>query len=167
MALSAKVKLVSATRQPRRGGGEVLCGSDIGHRREIDAEAERDPDGDPDSGRGSRNATYEVRQKEALDWPLATASVATGDERHVRLERQIVLGHVAATPWDVSSAAESLIGKPVNVGEDAAGGRPGRRGRRETAERQRYKVQLAKVAVKRALLAASGQPGTMRGGTKG
>ena len=25
---------------------------------------------------GLRNATYEVRQKDALDWPLATASVA-------------------------------------------------------------------------------------------
>ena len=25
---------------------------------------------------GTKNATYEVRQKEALDWPLATASVA-------------------------------------------------------------------------------------------
>ena len=45
------------------------------------------------------NATYEVRQKEALDWPLATASVVLNMAGDSVSSARIVLGHVAPTPW--------------------------------------------------------------------
>ena len=105
---------------------------------------------------GVRSATYEVRQKEALDWPLAAASVAlTLDEGKKVKAARIALGHVAPTPWLAAEAAESLIGK--TIGEDVAA----EAGKIAVAHakplsRNAYKVQLAKVAVKRAILQAAG-----------
>jgi xanthine dehydrogenase YagS FAD-binding subunit len=104
----------------------------------------------------ARNATYEVRQKEALDWPLAAASVALRMKGSSVASARIVLGHVAPTPWVASQAAQALAGKTITdqVAEEAgkaavAGATP--------LSQNAYKVQLAKVAVKRALLAARGR----------
>lgn len=101
-----------------------------------------------------RNTTYEVRQREFLDWPLATASVALElGEGKVR-RASIVLGHVAPVPWQARAAAALLEGKVLTedlaaqAGEQAvAAAKP--------LSKNRYKVQLARVAVKRALLAAA------------
>ena len=104
---------------------------------------------------GVRSATYEVRQKEALDWPLAAAAVAlTMDGKTVKSAR-IALGHVAPTPVLAEAAAASLVGKTIS--EDAAAAA----GKLATANatplsRNAYKVQLASVAVKRAILQAAG-----------
>jgi len=102
-----------------------------------------------------RNATYEVRQKEALDWPLATASVALRMKGSSVASARIVLGHVAPTPWVAAGAEKFLAGKSLtqDVAEEA--------GKAAAADAKplsgnAYKVQLAKVAVKRALLAAAG-----------
>ncbi len=104
---------------------------------------------------GVKNATYEVRQKEALDWPLATASVALTLKGGQVASARIVMGHVGPTPVVASQAARLLAGKAVNeaVAEQAAkaavaGAKP--------LSQNAYKVQLARVAVKRALLAAAG-----------
>jgi xanthine dehydrogenase YagS FAD-binding subunit len=103
----------------------------------------------------TRNATYEVRQKEALDWPLATASVALKMGGGKVSSARVVLGHVAPTPWLSSRAAEALAGKAITreVAEEAAG-----KALEEATplSQNRYKVQLARVAIKRALLAAAG-----------
>ena len=102
-----------------------------------------------------RNATYEVRQREALDWPLATASVALRMKGSSVASARIVLGHVAPTPWVAAGAEKFLAGKSLtqDVAEEA--------GKAAAADAKplsgnAYKVQLAKVAVKRALLAAAG-----------
>jgi xanthine dehydrogenase YagS FAD-binding subunit len=104
---------------------------------------------------GVKNATYEVRQKEALDWPLATASVALTMKGNQVASARIVMGHVGPTPVVASQAAKLLAGKAINesVAEQAAkaavaGAKP--------LSQNAYKVQLARVAVKRALLAAAG-----------
>ena len=105
---------------------------------------------------GTKNATYEVRQKEALDWPLATASVAlTMDGGNVKSAR-IVLGHVAPTPWVAADASQQLAGKAIDeqTAEQAGAAAVSTA---SPLSGNRYKVQLAKVAVKRALLAASGK----------
>ncbi len=102
-----------------------------------------------------RNATYEVRQREVLDWPLATASVVLRMKGSSVVSARIVLGHVAPTPWVAGEAAKFLAGKSLNpeVAEEA--------GKTAVASAKplsgnAYKVQLAKVAVKRALMAAAG-----------
>lgn len=110
----------------------------------------------PAAARNRRNATYEVRQRELLDWPLATASVALDLNGSTVRQARIVLGHVAPVPWRSVEAERALGGQPVNeqtatrAGETAVGGaRP--------LSGNAYKVQLARVAVKRALLAAAGR----------
>jgi xanthine dehydrogenase YagS FAD-binding subunit len=106
---------------------------------------------------GLKNATYEVRQREALDWPLATASVALRLEGggNVR-EARIVLGHVAPVPWVAEDAAKSLIGQPLDAPTAEKAGAAAVAGAQPLSQNG-YKVQLAKVAVKRALLAAAGK----------
>src|ERR1700682_2471001 len=102
---------------------------------------------------GTKNATYEVRQKEALDWPLAAASVALKMKGSTVSSARIVLGHVAPTPWAATQAEQSLAGKaltPKSADEAAkaavADAKP--------LSQNGYKVQLTRVAVKRALLEA-------------
>jgi len=101
-----------------------------------------------------RNATYEVRQKEALDWPLATASVVLDMSGNIVESAGIVMGHVAPVPWRSTAAAQFLIGKTVSeevaqkAGEIAVSDA-------KALSRNGYKIQLAKVAVKRAILEAA------------
>ena len=57
-----------------------------------------------------RTSTYEVRQKEALDWPLATASVSLHMNGASVEHARIVLGHVAPTPWTAAQAEKAIAG---------------------------------------------------------
>jgi xanthine dehydrogenase YagS FAD-binding subunit len=102
------------------------------------------------------SATYEVRQREAMDWPLATASVVVALSSGKVDHASIVLGHVAPIPWQAQEAAEWLVGKPLNEETAAKAGEAAVRGAKPLSQNG-YKVQLAKVAVKRALLAAAGK----------
>jgi xanthine dehydrogenase YagS FAD-binding subunit len=101
------------------------------------------------------NATYEVRQRQGLDWPLVTAAVAWPGKT-AGGTTEIVLGHVAPVPWRVPKAAALLTGQTINeelaalVGEAAAEGA-------KPLSKNGYKVQLVKTAVKRAILAAAGK----------
>lgn len=102
---------------------------------------------------GVRNATYEVRQKEALDWPLAAASVALRMKGHAVASARIVLGHVAPVPWIATAAEKELAGKVVNAAVAEAAGKAAVEGATPLSGNA-YKVQLTRVAVKRALLEA-------------
>jgi xanthine dehydrogenase YagS FAD-binding subunit len=100
------------------------------------------------------NATYKVRQRSGLDWPLVTASVAFESPAAAR-RAAVVLGHVAPKPWPAPKAAAVLEGKPIDealatkAGEAAAEGATPLSG-------NAYKVQLVKTAVRRAVLIAAG-----------
>ena len=107
----------------------------------------------PTSSRGLRSATYEVRHKTALDWPLAAAAVAVKLEGGKVSAGKIVLGHVAPIPWQAHEAAKELTGKAINENVAASAGEAAVRGAKPLSQNA-YKVKLAKVAVKRALLAA-------------
>ncbi len=107
----------------------------------------------PAESKGLRTATYEVRQKEALDWPLATASVALRMNGNTVKGAQIVLGHVAPVPWRAMDAELSLVGQSITETTAAKAGEAAVRSARPLSG-NKYKVQLARVAVKRALLAA-------------
>ena len=105
---------------------------------------------------GIRNATYEVRQKESLDWPLAAASVAiTPDANKTVKAARIVLGHVAPVPWFAKEASEFLAGKTINEDVAAEAGKIAVANAKPMSGNA-YKVQLARVAVKRAILQAAG-----------
>ncbi|MHB8734926.1 MAG: FAD binding domain-containing protein [Terriglobales bacterium] len=110
----------------------------------------------PAPAAGSHQAVYEVRQKEALDWPLAAAAVHVHLAGNKVTAARIVLGHVAPTPWRAEAAEQMLVGKAVNEDVATAVGRAAVMGA-SPLSRNAYKVQLARVAVKRALLRATGQ----------
>jgi xanthine dehydrogenase YagS FAD-binding subunit len=102
-----------------------------------------------------RSATYEVRFKQSHDWPLASASVALAVQgQNIRAAR-IVMGAVAPVPWRAVGAEKVLIGKRLTeqVAMEAAdaavaGAKP--------MTQNAYKVQIARTAVKRAILKAAG-----------
>lgn len=104
---------------------------------------------------GRKLASYEVRQRETLDWSLATASVALQMDGPKVAKASVVLGQVAPIPWVSKDAAAVLEGQALDrelarkAGEAAVDGA-------KPLSRNRYKVQLARVAVQRALLAAAG-----------
>jgi xanthine dehydrogenase YagS FAD-binding subunit len=107
------------------------------------------------SARGLKNATYEVRQKQALDWPLVAASVALKMKGNSVESAMVVLGHVAPTPHVASAAAAMLAGKSITEDVATQAGAAAAQGATPLSGNA-YKVDLVKVAVKRALLAAVG-----------
>jgi xanthine dehydrogenase YagS FAD-binding subunit len=110
----------------------------------------------PSAAVSQKNATYEIREKQALDWPLATASVALKMSGSKVSSARIVMGHVAPTPWPASAAEKFLVGKSIDEASAEKAGEEAVQGAQPLSQNG-YKVQLAKVAVKRALLAAAGR----------
>ncbi len=100
-------------------------------------------------------AQYEIRQKEAFDWPYATAAAALTMKGGVVSEARVVLGHVAPMPWVSNEAAQALAGKPINQ-ETAAKAGQAALAKAKSLGHNSQKIQLAQVAVKRAILKAGG-----------
>jgi len=102
---------------------------------------------------GIKMAVYEVRQREALDWPLAAAAVALVMPGDTIRKACVVLGHVAPVPWPSAEAEQVLVGKTfVEDLADEAG--KAAVSKATPLSKNTYKIQLARVAVKRALLRA-------------
>ena len=100
------------------------------------------------------SATYEVQQKLQLDWPLASAAVVLDLAGGTVKSARIVMGYVAPTPWRAQAAEAALVGQRVTEATAAAAAEAAVKGATPLS-RNGYKVQLAKVAVKRAILAAA------------
>jgi len=103
-----------------------------------------------------QSATYEVLQSQGLDWPLAAASVALDIEGGKVRSARVVMGHVAPIPWVSEEAASVLVGSEVSEELAATAGDAAVAGATPLSENG-YKVQLARTAVKRAVLRAVGQ----------
>jgi xanthine dehydrogenase YagS FAD-binding subunit len=104
---------------------------------------------------GQRSAAYEVRFKQSHDWPLAIAAVnLTLDGSTVRTAR-IVLGAVAPVPWRVPAAERILVGKTIDDAVAAEVATTALAGAKALSGNA-YKIQIAKTAVKRALLRSAG-----------
>lgn len=102
-----------------------------------------------------RSATYEVLETEGLDWPLAAAAANLAIEGGIVQAARIVMGHVAPVPWVAQAAARWLVGRPVT--EETAGTVGDMAVAQATPlSKNDYKVQLARTAVKRAVLKAAG-----------
>lgn len=105
---------------------------------------------------GTKSADYEVRERDSHDWPLVQASVALQMAGASVQAARIVLGHVGPLPMVSNEAAAAIAGKEINpetadaaAAAAVAGAKP--------LSKNAYKVNLAQVAVKRALLAAVGK----------
>jgi len=106
-------------------------------------------------------AHYEIRQKQAFDWPLAVAAVALNMKGSELFGSRLVLGYVAPIPWrsgDGEVALNNAARIHGGISEDVAkAAADGALQNAKPLSHNDYKIQLAKVAVKRAILkAASG-----------
>jgi xanthine dehydrogenase YagS FAD-binding subunit len=100
---------------------------------------------------GGRYAHYEVRQKDSFDWPLALAAVALHMNGDTVRSARVVMGYVAPVPWVSEEAAQALAGKSVTE-ETAKAAGDAAVSQAKPLSHNGYKVQLARVAVKRAIL---------------
>lgn len=155
VSLDAKVKLVSA-----KGSREVpvarffLSPKDENAREIVLQPNEILTEIIVPAASGMRTATYEVRQKEALDWPLVAAAVAVKMNGTTVSSARIVLGHVAPVPHEATAAAKALAGKTITASTAEAAGKAAVAGANPLSKNA-YKVTLARTAVKRALLEAA------------
>lgn len=101
------------------------------------------------------SAAYEVRQGEGPDQPLASAAATLEVDRgHVR-QAKIVIGQVAPIPWISEDASRSIMGKRITVNTAEIAGVEALSSAMPLSQNE-YKIQLAQVAVKRAILQAAG-----------
>ncbi len=109
--------------------------------------------------RSLNNAHYEVRQKQAIDWPIVQCAVAFAGGRNGAKATgvRIVLSHVAPTPVVAEAAMRSIENQTITDASAAAAGRAAVEGAKPLSQTS-YKVRLVEVAVKRALMTAAGLP---------
>jgi xanthine dehydrogenase YagS FAD-binding subunit len=108
----------------------------------------------PVADANTKSGYYEVRQKEAFDWPYASCGVVLKMNGANVASARVVLNQVAPTPWISQEAATALVGKPLNDETAMAAANAALAGAKSLSK-NKYKITLAKVAVKRAILAAA------------
>lgn len=102
-----------------------------------------------------KSGHYEVRYKESHDWPIAFATVIVAMAGDTVRSARVVMGAVAPIPWRSQAAEAALVGKPITEETAAAAAEAALRDARPLSQNA-YKVQVAKTAVKRAILNAGG-----------
>ena len=102
-----------------------------------------------------KSGHYEVRFKASHDWPIAFATVLLSMSGSTVKNARVVMGAVAPIPWRSRPAEEALAGKRVTEANVLAAADAALRDARPLKQNA-YKVQVAKVAVKRAILRAAG-----------
>jgi xanthine dehydrogenase YagS FAD-binding subunit len=102
-----------------------------------------------------KSGHYEVRYKESHDWPIAFATVVLAMAGDTIKSARVVMGAVAPIPWRSQAAEAALAGKPLNEATAAAAAEAAVREAKPLSQNA-YKVQVAKTAVKRAILNAAG-----------
>jgi len=98
-------------------------------------------------------AHYEIRQKAAFDWPLAVSAVALTMSGSTVESARVVMGYVAPVPWISVEAAQALVGRTISE-ETARAAAETALARAKPLSHNAYKVQLARVALQRAILKA-------------
>jgi xanthine dehydrogenase YagS FAD-binding subunit len=102
-----------------------------------------------------KSAHYEIKFKQSHDWPVAMASVALFMSGTSVQNARVVLGAVAPVPWRSQAAEAVLKGKAVTL-EVAAEAAEAAVKSSKPMSQNAYKVQLARVAVQRAIAKAAG-----------
>jgi len=102
-----------------------------------------------------KSGHYEVRYKESHDWPIAFATVLLTMNGATVQSARVVMGAVAPIPWRSPAAEQALAGKAINEETAAAAADAALEDARPLSQNA-YKVDVAKVAVKRAILRAAG-----------
>jgi xanthine dehydrogenase YagS FAD-binding subunit len=120
----------------------------------------------PPAQKSLKTAYREAGEKESNDWALFSASVALEMQKEnpaLVKEARVVLGGVAAIPYRAPAVEVALAGKPITTG-NAKGAAEVAFGKASPFEQNAYKIPLGKTILKRAILAAAGQPELGSGG---
>lgn len=104
---------------------------------------------------GVKAATYEVRFKQSYDWPLALATAVLTMSGETVKGARLVMGAVAPVPWRVRAAETALAGQRVTEETAARAADAAVRGAKPMSGNA-YKVQIARTALKRAIMKAGG-----------
>ena len=104
---------------------------------------------------GMKVAHYEIRQKASFDWPMAVAAVGFQMNGDSVSAARVILGHVAPVPWKSPEAEAAMTGKSLNEESANTAAQAALAGAKPLSHNQ-YKVQVARVALKRAILKAGG-----------
>jgi xanthine dehydrogenase YagS FAD-binding subunit len=102
-----------------------------------------------------KSGHYEIKFKQSHDWPVAMATVALTMSGTTVENARVVLGAVAPIPWRSREAEAVLKGKAVTPQVAAAAAEAAVKNAKPMSQNA-YKVQLARVAVERALAKAAG-----------
>nr|MCU0248470.1 FAD binding domain-containing protein [Bryobacter sp.] len=106
---------------------------------------------------GMKSATYEVRERQAMDWPLMACSVALSMSGTKIGSAKVVLGHAGPTPVALSEVDQYLAGKTASMDTFMQAGTLAMKGARALSQNA-YKIPLVRAAVARALATAAGLP---------
>jgi xanthine dehydrogenase YagS FAD-binding subunit len=101
----------------------------------------------------TKSALYEVKFKQSHDWPIVMAAVALRMNGTTVESARVVLGAVAPIPWRSQAAEAALKGKAIDetVASKAA---DAALADAKPMSGNAYKVQVAKVALRRAIMKA-------------
>jgi xanthine dehydrogenase YagS FAD-binding subunit len=102
----------------------------------------------PAPASGTKQAFIKFAERRSIDFSISSVAVATNSS-----ETKIVLGGVAPVPYRATAAEEFLAGKSMNAANAASAGEEAVKAARPQTM-NRYKVQITKTLVERALIAA-------------
>jgi xanthine dehydrogenase YagS FAD-binding subunit len=85
---------------------------------------------------GLKNAVYEVRHRQTIDWPYVTAAVAFAVKGGSASDARVVLGHVAPVPWMAQNAAKALNGASISDSAAAKAGDAATQGARPLSKNE-------------------------------
>ena len=105
--------------------------------------------------RATKSATYEVRYKQSHDWPLAAVTVVLDMNGTTVRSARVVMGAVAPIPWRAQAAEAALVGKSITEQTAMAAADAAVQNAKPMTQNA-YKVQIARTAVKRAIMKAAG-----------
>jgi xanthine dehydrogenase YagS FAD-binding subunit len=102
---------------------------------------------------GTKQAFLKFARRKAIDFAIASASVAITTTAGTVTDARIVLGGVAPVPYRATAAEDALKGKAITAALAETAGVAAVKDAMPLAN-NKYKVQIAKTLVKRAILAS-------------
>jgi len=102
----------------------------------------------PSPPAGAKSAFLKFAIRKSIDFPIVNVAVRAGGSSAPR----IAMNAVAPKPYRAVKAEESLAGKSINEASATAAGEAAVADAKPAFEAARYKVQIAKTLVKRALM---------------
>ena len=107
----------------------------------------------PTPAAGTKQAFIKFAQRKAIDFAIASAAVAFTMSGSNVADARIFMGGVSPMPFRAVAGEASIKGKPINTANAEAAGTEAVKAT-IALPNNKYKVQLGKVMVKRALIQA-------------